>query len=96
MIILSHHPGLHDSSAALFDDYRLLAAVALERLTRRKGDGGWPAWACVDEVLDIAALERRDVDAVVITRAPLPWRYYRHFKGLRHLEGRARRVLGRE
>ena len=96
MIILGFHPGYHDSSAALFDDYRLLAAVALERLTRRKGDGGWPADACVDEVLDIAGLGRRDVDAVAITRSALPWRFYRHFRGLRRLEGRTRQLLGRE
>src|SRR6478736_6586167 len=31
MLILSLHSGPHDSSAALFDDYRVLAAVAEER-----------------------------------------------------------------
>jgi len=37
MLILSLHSGPHDSSAALFDDYRILAAVAEERMNRVKG-----------------------------------------------------------
>ena len=30
----------HDACAAIFDDYKLIAAVAQERPTRRKADGG--------------------------------------------------------
>ena len=33
-LILSVHSGVHDVGAAVFDDYHLLAAVQLERLTR--------------------------------------------------------------
>jgi carbamoyltransferase len=33
-LILTVHTGIHDAGAALFDDYTLLAAVQLERLTR--------------------------------------------------------------
>jgi predicted NodU family carbamoyl transferase len=36
MLVLSMHHGPHDSSAALFGDYELLAAVAEERLNRVK------------------------------------------------------------
>ena len=36
MIILGVHPGYHEAAACLFDDYRMVAAVSLERLTRRK------------------------------------------------------------
>ena len=39
MLILGIHSGTHDACACLFEDYRLLSAVALERLTRRKIDG---------------------------------------------------------
>ena len=39
-LTLGIHPGHHDACAALYDGYKLVAAVALERLTRRKIDGG--------------------------------------------------------
>ena len=38
MIILGINCG-HDASAVLFDDYRFLSAVPLERITREKNDG---------------------------------------------------------
>src|SRR3984957_1177095 len=44
MRILAFHPGAHDASAAAFDDYRLLAAVQEERLTRHKGSGDGIPW----------------------------------------------------
>ena len=53
MLILSLHSGPHDSSAALFEDYRVLAAVAEERLNRVKGSGGFPEQS-IAEVLRIA------------------------------------------
>jgi len=37
MIILGIHAGQHEASATLFDDYRVLAAVQMERLNRIKG-----------------------------------------------------------
>lgn len=66
-VILSVHWGVHDSSAALFDDYKLLAAVQKERLTRIKKDGGDPS-VCVDEVLAIAGLKRSAIDVAVFSR----------------------------
>ena len=96
MIILGFHPGYHDGAAAVYDEYRLVAAVALERLTRRKGDGGGVPQACIDEVLDIAGVARGDVGAVVVTRTALPWRYYTHFRGGRYAEGKVRQWLGKE
>jgi carbamoyltransferase len=85
MITLALHPGRHDASAVLLDDYRLLGAVQMERLNRDKGAGvqhgdptaeGW-AWACADELLSLAGLTRRDIDAVGLTRAALPRAFYR-------------------
>jgi carbamoyltransferase len=66
----------HDASAAVFEDYRLKAAVALERLTRIKGDGyRFPAEA-VDECLSIAGATRRDVDIVCLPRTKYEPRYF--------------------
>ena len=61
--LLAFHPGCHDASAAAFDDYRLVAAVEEERLTRVKGSGQGVSWLAVDEVLRIAGWSRHDVDA---------------------------------
>lgn len=69
--ILSLHFGIHDSSAALFDDYRVVAAVQLERLNRQKKSGG-PPKECIEEVLTIAGLRRDDIDLVVCSRAEFP------------------------
>src|SRR5260370_35364707 len=80
MIVLGIHPGYHEASATLFDDYRVLGAIALERLNRIKGSGVDPsdwAWPCVDELLAMHGLRRSDVDALPLTHAALPRLYYR-------------------
>ncbi len=79
--ILAIHSG-HDSSAALFDDYRIVAAVQKERLTRKKKDYG-VANLCVDEVLAIGGLAAKDVDAVVLTRDMYPRAQLRNPLGTR-------------
>jgi carbamoyltransferase len=81
-LILGLHPGIHDAAAAVFVDYELKAAVQLERLTRHKGDGSTYPDACIDEVLSIAGATRRDVDAVAVSRAKFPTRYFRERRGL--------------
>ena len=81
-IILGIHCGPHDSSAALFRDYDLLAAIQLERLTRKKGDGNAFPDACIDEVLSIAGLTRQDVDAVIMSRMLFEARYCRRVPGI--------------
>ncbi|MBX9701109.1 MAG: hypothetical protein K2X74_16850 [Acetobacteraceae bacterium] len=96
MLILGLHSGYHDASAALFDDYRLVAAVAQERLTRRKIDGGRIPTESLDEVLAIAGADRRDIGAVVLGRGAFPMRYYTHLPAHRALERTARAVAGRE
>jgi len=82
-LILALHSGPHDSVAALFDDYDLKAAVQLERLTRRKGDGGTHPDACIDEVLSIAGATRADVDVISMSRTLLDTKYFRRMRGLR-------------
>jgi carbamoyltransferase len=50
-LILTAHSGSHDASAALFENYNLLAAIQLERLTRYKCDGREHPDVAIDEVL---------------------------------------------
>jgi carbamoyltransferase len=95
MRILAFHPGAHDASAAVFDDYRLLGAVQEERLTRQKGSGDGVPWLAIDEALRIAGWTRRDVDAIASTRAFYPSGYVRgplH----RELDHALRRWRGKE
>ena len=66
MLILGIHSGTHDSTACLFEEYRLLAAVSQERLTRLKGDGGRMPLEAIDECLSIAGRSRQQVDAVAL------------------------------
>ncbi len=52
------HAGMHNSSAAAFDDYEMVAAVSEERLTRVKGSGESVPWLSIDEVLRVAGWSR--------------------------------------
>ena len=65
MFILGVNTG-HDSCAVLYEDYRLVAAVPLERLTRKKSDGGRLPREAINEVLDTAGISRDQVDALVV------------------------------
>lgn len=94
MHILSIHAAAHDSAAAVFRDYDLLAAIQQERLTRRKGAGGQPLEA-VEEVLAIAGLERRDIDVLVLSRAHYPVRFFRDFGPYKRLEDGINRYFGK-
>ncbi|MGR3913730.1 MAG: hypothetical protein OD918_04270 [Gammaproteobacteria bacterium] len=71
MIILSlHNSGWHDACAVVADDYEILSAVQMERLTRRKGDGRIafvPEMA--QEALRIAGKRPHEVRALVVTRS---------------------------
>ena len=93
-LILSLHAAGHDSAAALFRDYDLLAAVQQERMTRRKGDGGLPL-AALGEVLTIGGVEPAQIDALVLTRAHYPVRFFSGLGRYKRLEDRANRVLGK-
>jgi carbamoyltransferase len=95
MLILSLHAGPHDSSAALFDDYTILAAVAEERMNRVKGSGGFPEHSLA-EVLRIAGVERRAIDVLVCTRGFFRRRYFTHWRPQEKLREGLRRLTGRE
>ena len=93
MLILSLHSGPHDSSAALFDDYRLFAAVAEERLNRIKCSGGFPEKS-IAEVLRIAGVERRQVDVLVTTRCLFQRHYFKHRRSYERVREEWRRLTG--
>ena len=67
----------HDACAAVFDDYRMISAVAQERMSRIKGDGHGHPGAAVDECLAAANLSRSDVEVVAMTLGFYPARYFR-------------------
>jgi carbamoyltransferase len=103
-LILTAHSGSHDASAALFEDYRLLAAVQLERLTRYKSDGREHPDLAIDEVLSIAGKTRNEVDAAGFSRTEFPTVFYKNICGVRwirekyrkYVERRTRRYMPRE
>jgi carbamoyltransferase len=103
-LILTAHSGIHDAGAALFEDYRLLAAVQLERLTRYKCDGREHPDLAIDEVLSIAGKTRKDVDAAGFSRTEFPTVFYKNIQGVRwlrekyrkYVEKRTRRYMPRE
>src|SRR5579871_6037842 len=92
-LILSVHTGSHDAAAALFDDYELLAAVQLERLTRVKGDGREHPDLAIDEVLSIAGATRRNVDVVCFSRSEFPTIFYKNIRGVRWIREKYRKYV---
>jgi carbamoyltransferase len=96
MLILGVHAAFHDNTACLFDDYRPLAAVSQERLTRIKCDAGRVPDEAIDECLAIAGRSRKDVDVVAFGRGMFLERYYRYPRLDRMTTRRLRRAFGRE
>jgi carbamoyltransferase len=70
MRILGISAHYHDAAAALLVDGVPVAAVQQERLSRRKNDAEFPL-AAIEWCLDAAALEPRDLDAVVFYEKPM-------------------------
>jgi carbamoyltransferase len=95
MRILAFQSGPHDAAAAVFEDYRLVAAVQEERLRRQKGWGDAVPWLAVDEVLRIAGWSRWDIDAIATIRGCFPLQYF-HLSPLRDCSYALKRYFGRE
>ena len=74
-LILTAHSGSHDASAALFENYNLLAAIQLERLTRYKCDGREHPDVAIDEVL--SGKTRKNVDVAGFSRTEFPVKMHR-------------------
>ena len=76
----------HDASACLFRDGQLVAAIAEERLTRVKCDGGRLPQLAIDYVLAAANASRRDVDVVATIYGHFPEAYFRRETPAKELE----------
>lgn len=96
MIIAGLFTGYHDACACIYDEYQLVASVALERLTRKKGDGHRLPLEALDECLLIAGLDRQAVDAVALERCAYPARYYPDLPLGRRVENQLNRLIGKE
>src|SRR5277367_1330380 len=68
-LVLGINSAHGDASAALVDARGLVAAVAEERLNRKKHCGGFPRLA-VAEVLRIAGASARDLTDIAVARDP--------------------------
>ena len=85
----------HDSSAALFRDGRLVAAISEERLSRIKCDGGAIPERAIDGVLQEAGATRRDVTAIGLIYADFPEEYFIRPNALKELERKLSRLRRR-
>jgi len=78
----------HESSAALFDGRRLVAAVSDERLTRVKNDGGRLMDHAIDSVLGIAGRGRAEVERLALMYTFFPEEYFVRETWVKELERR--------
>ncbi len=76
MYTLGVHTG-HDAGACLFRDLELVAFCKEERVSRVKNDGGVFDLLSVNEVLKIAGISRKQIDAVAFTRMGFPLECFR-------------------
>ena len=82
MLILSMSNSGHDNSVVVADDYRILSAVQLERVSRIKGDGTRhsPNAGIMPEIiadaLRAAGASANDVEHVAVSRDVLPSKYF--------------------
>ncbi len=66
----------HDASAALARDGEIVAAISEERLSRKKGQWGYP-WRALDACLRLAGASRADVDVFCVALNKFPACYFR-------------------
>src|SRR3954464_2295458 len=64
----------YDASAAIARDGEIIAAISEERLSRVKGQWGYP-WRAMDECLRIAGITRADVDTYAVALNKFPSTY---------------------
>jgi carbamoyltransferase len=83
VIILSISTGIHDSGAAIFNDYEIVAAVQEERLTRKKGDGGQLPLNSINEVLQQSGFKKSDITALVLGHGLYPDKYFKTVGSIR-------------
>lgn len=85
----------YDASAAIARDGEIIAAISEERLSRVKGQWGFP-WRAMDECLRIADIPRSEIDTFAVALNKFPSTYFRKpnwFKDWSEKWHRARRKL---
>ena len=80
----------HEASAALLHDGVVVAALAEERLTRIKCDGGRLPRLAIERVLQITGVSRRDIDCIAVVADRFPEDCVRHPRSGRELARRLR------
>lgn len=65
----------HDASAAVARDGELVAAISEERLSRKKGQWGYP-WRAIDACLALAGITREQVDYFVVALNKVPAHFF--------------------
>lgn len=72
---------VHESSASILIDGRIVAAITEERMSRKKGDGRFP-YLAIEEVLKISNTKVEDIDRVVISNLHPTQGSYKYLKSL--------------
>ena len=85
----------HDASACVFRGGELVAAIAEERLSRTKSDGGRLPQRAIDAVLAQAGAVRKDVDVIATIYGHFPEAYFRRETLGKELERRISRQVKR-
>ena len=93
MNILGIYSGQHDACAVIYRDYEIIASVALERMTRKKIDGGRIPISAIEECLTIANLDHSDIGALALGNGVFPAEFFEHFPIHRKIEHTIRRVV---
>lgn len=96
MLVLGVHSGWADAGAAVFDDYRLLAAVPLARLSGVARDGGRLPVEAIAECLDIANVRAGDIGGLALSQGLFPGRHFRSLSLSRRVGRGLRSLLGRD
>lgn len=96
MLILGIHSGWQDAGAALFEDYRPLAAVPLGRLTGMARAGGRLPVDAVAECLAIAGRDPAEIGALVVSPGIFPARCFTGLSLRQRLRRGLHALLGRD
>jgi carbamoyltransferase len=96
MLVLGVHSGWQDAGAAVFDDYRLLAAVPQARLSGVAHDGGRLPVEAIAECLDIAQVRAGDIGGLALSQGLFPGRHFRALSLPRRVGRGLRSLLGRD
>src|SRR4051794_14206057 len=93
-LVLGINSAHADSSAALVGEHGTIAAIAEERINRKKHCAGFPRLA-IEEVLRIAGADVRDITDVAVARDPLANLAQKAAFVARHPRTNARHALSR-